>query len=82
MPFLQTDFTFISKQDNAVTSTAKTNATSFFFGAGGSFFISENIAFELLGGYNQSKFKVKQRSTGFDFGLGFQVYLRKVKYQN
>ncbi len=58
-------------------STVKTSnsVTSFFIGAGGAYFINDNVALEGIAGYNNSKVENLSAQGGFLFRVGFQVHL-------
>ena len=64
---------------NQVTTTpiAKTNNTTgkFLLGAGGAFFINQNVALEAIAGYAHTKVQGSPVENGFFFRLGFQVHL-------
>jgi len=70
-PFLHADFNFgtIKIADNSTT------VTSFVIGAGGAYFINQNVALEALAGYNRSKIETHDPTNGFIFRIGFQVHL-------
>lgn len=77
-PFVVTEFDFLSrtvKQEGI--EDIKTNGTRFLFGLGFAAFINENIAVEGITGYNYSKFKNEDGSSGFTLRLGFGLYFNK-----
>lgn len=85
-PFVHTSIDFSSKTTKIPdlnNNTVKTSSTitSFFIGAGGAFFINDNVALEGLAGYNNSKVKSQPAQGGFLFEVGFRVHLlgREVK---
>lgn len=52
-----------------------TTTTSFFIGAGGAYFVNNNVVLEALAGYNRTKIETYDPTSGFIFRLGFQVHL-------
>ncbi len=76
-PFFHTHFNFTSVKNTTATTSTTTNGISYLLGFGGAFFINKNIALETIGGYNYSAFKNAPSSNGFNFSVGFQVYLKK-----
>ena len=79
-PFVHTSVDFASQTtkipDGGGTTIKTSNTiTSFFIGAGGAFFINDNVALEVLAGYNNSKVQSQTGQGGFLFRVGFQVHL-------
>lgn len=76
-PFFHTHFNFISVKNTTATASTTTSGISYLLGFGGAYFINKNIALEGVAGYNYSAFKNAPTSNGFNFSIGFQVYLKK-----
>lgn len=77
-PILHTSFNFLSAKTTASGfDDIKTNGINFFFGGGAAFFLSQNVSIDALAGYDYSKFKDAESSSGFKLSVGFQVYLTK-----
>jgi hypothetical protein len=76
-PFFHTHFNFLSVKNTGPSTSVTTNGISYLLGLGGAYFINKNIALEGIAGYNYSEFKNAPSSNGFNFSVGFQVYLKK-----
>jgi Outer membrane protein beta-barrel domain len=74
-PFVHADFNFGSTAVKDYLGKTSTTVTSFFIGAGGAYFINNNVALEALAGYNRSKIETYDPTNGFLFRIGFQVHL-------
>jgi hypothetical protein len=81
-PFLVTEFDYISSTTKV--GEIKTSASGFGFlvGMGFAAFINETVAIEGITGYNYSKFKDSDGSSGFAMRFGFQIYLNNNSMQS
>lgn len=74
-PFVHTSLGFISETDKFAGQKTTNTARNFFLGAGGAYFINQNVALEALLGYNNSKVENLSAEGGFLFRVGFQIHL-------
>jgi Outer membrane protein beta-barrel domain len=74
-PLVHTSFTVLSATTKFNNFKTTNTATSFFIGAGGAFFINNNVALEGIAGYNNTKVENNPGQGGFLFRMGFQVHL-------
>jgi len=73
-PFLHAEYNIgniVTKSDSKSSNTMG----NFLLGAGGAFFINNNVALEAVAGFNHTKVQGSSVENGFLFRLGFQVYL-------
>ena len=76
-PLLHGAFNYLSSKVKTPQVSTTNNGVNFLIAAGLALFINDNVAIEPLAGYSYSKFEDFDGSGGFNFGIGFQVYLRK-----
>jgi hypothetical protein len=71
-PLVQVAVNYVSSKFSTGGFSATNDAASFFLGGGVAVFINENVSLEPIMGYSNT-----DGTSGFSFGLGFQVYLSK-----
>ena len=77
-PFVAADMDFSSvKRKTGSTPSSTETAFNYFIGGGGAFFISDNVALETIMGYRYTKVENKESAGGFNFRIGFQVYINR-----
>jgi hypothetical protein len=76
-PFAVTSFNWVNTKNEAGGVEIKSNGYSFLLGMGFAAFINETVAVEGISGYNYSKFKDVDGSSGFTLRFGFQIYFSK-----
>lgn len=74
-PFIHTSFSVLSQTDKFAGEKTTNTARNFFLGAGGAYFINQNVALEAVLGYNNSKVENLDSRGGFLFRVGFQIHL-------
>jgi hypothetical protein len=74
-PLVHSTFTFESVNTNENGSESTNTVTSIYILGGAAYFINQNVALEVLTGYNRSKYENKDSEGGFVFRFGFQVHL-------
>lgn len=70
------DFSSVKRKVGSIPSSTET-AFNYFIGGGGAFFISDNVALETIMGFRHTKVENKQSAGGFNFRIGFQVYINR-----
>ena len=81
-PFLQASAGFLSTKVTADSASSSTNGLNYFLGVGAAYFINENISIEAVAGYDHTKYKDFDGTSGFLLKIGFQVYLNQRQVQN
>ncbi|HSK13396.1 MAG TPA: hypothetical protein VK907_09285, partial [Phnomibacter sp.] len=76
-PFLVSEFDILSTSSKTGSTKISSNGFGFLLGLGFAAFINESVAVEGISGYNYSKFKDVDGSSGFALRFGFQVYLNR-----
>ena len=74
-PLVHASFGFVSITDKFLNQKTTNTATSLFIGAGGAYFINDNVALEGVMGYNNTKVENEKAEGGFLFRIGFQIHL-------
>jgi hypothetical protein len=75
-PFVHTSFGVNSTRKKTDGQDAnRVTYTSFVLGAGGAYFINDNVAIDGMAGYSYAKVENTEGSGGFIFRIGFQVHL-------
>jgi hypothetical protein len=74
-PFVHTSFSLTSVRSKDTVSTITETSTGFVLGAGGAYFINDNVAIDGMAGYSYRKVENSPGSGGFIFRIGFQVHL-------
>jgi hypothetical protein len=74
-PLVHSSFTFETATTRVLNSKFRSTVTSLFIGGGGAYFLNENVALEVIAGYNRSKYENVDSEGGFAFRLGFQIHL-------
>lgn len=74
-PLVHASFTIASETSKQPSSKTTNTARSFFIGAGGAYFINDNVAIEGVLGYNNTKVESSGAEGGFLFRIGFQIHL-------
>ncbi|MBI3717723.1 MAG: outer membrane beta-barrel protein [Sphingobacteriales bacterium] len=74
-PFIHTSFSFLSETNKFAGEKTTNTARNFFLGAGGAYFINQNVALEAMMGYNNTKVENENSAGGFLFRVGFQIHL-------
>jgi opacity protein-like surface antigen len=74
-PFVHAAFTLSSVRNKDTVRTITETSTGFILGAGGAYFINDNVAIDGMAGYSYSKVENTPGSGGFIFRIGFQVHL-------
>jgi outer membrane protein W len=74
-PLIHADFSIANEVTKYQGLKTSNTVTSFFIGAGGAYFINDNVALEAVAGFNRSKVESADPEGGFLFRIGFQVHL-------
>jgi len=74
-PFLHAEYNIGNIVTKFPDSKSSNTIGNFLLGAGGAFFINNNVALEAVAGFNHTKVQGLSAENGFLFKLGFQVYL-------
>lgn len=75
-PYLHAGFDVLSIRQKVEGQEAETETgRTFLFGAGGAYFINDNVAIDGLIGYNHTKVENASGQGGLLFRIGFQVHL-------
>ena len=74
-PFLHAEWNIGNKVTTLPTSKTSNTTSNFLLGAGGAFFINNNVALEGVAGFSHSKVQGQDPENGFLFRIGFQVHL-------
>jgi hypothetical protein len=74
-PFVDGELTFISQKLKVPATTNTENGVNYFLGLGLALFLNQNVALEILAGYDHTKLKDRDGDGGFAMRAGFQVYL-------
>ncbi|MES2777817.1 MAG: outer membrane beta-barrel protein [Bacteroidota bacterium] len=78
-PFAVTEFNYLVLSTKYNGNKTTTNGFGFLLGAGAAAFISQDVAFEGIAGYNYSRFSSASSNIGFSLNFGLQVYINKGK---
>jgi hypothetical protein len=78
-PFAHADLSFQSNKTETSSGTETYNSTQYFLGAGLAAFINRNVSIEGLAGYKHTAIQDLNGTGGFNFRIGFQVYLGRVQ---
>ncbi|MEO7313355.1 MAG: outer membrane beta-barrel protein [Chitinophagaceae bacterium] len=78
-PFAVTQVNYLVAATRYNGTKTTTNGYGWLLGAGAAAFISQDVAFEGVAGYNYSQFSSASSNTGFSLNFGFQVYINKGK---
>ncbi len=76
-PLLQAGISFLSSQAKGPGFSNTNSGNNIFLGGGVAVFINDNATVEILTGYSHTKYKGFTGNSGFNLGIGFQVYLSK-----
>jgi|SRR5450432_3280523 len=74
-PFFHAEYNLGNQIITLPSSKSSNTSGNFFLGAGGAFFINNNVALEGVAGYEHTKIQGSPVENGFLFRLGFQVHL-------
>lgn len=74
-PFLHAEYNIGNTVTKFPDSKSSNTFGNFLLGAGGAFFINNNVALEAVAGFNHTKVQGLSAENGFLFRIGFQVYL-------
>jgi len=76
-PMLHGNFNYISTKVKTPGVTSTNNGLNLFLGGGLAIFVSDQASLDILLGYDHTKYKDFDGSSGFALTIGFQVYLLK-----
>ena len=74
-PFFHAEYDLGNQVTTTPLEKTKNTTGKFLLGAGGAFFINQNVALEAIAGYAHTKVQGLATENGFFFRLGFQVHL-------
>lgn len=74
-PFVDGELNFVSQKLKVANVTNTENGINYFLGMGLAMFLNQNVALEVLAGYDHTKLKDRKGDGGFAMRAGFQVYL-------
>ena len=78
-PFVDGELNFLSQKLKVASTTNTENGVNYFLGLGIALFLNQNVALEVLAGYDHTKVKDRDGDGGFAMRAGFQVYLHPNK---
>ncbi len=76
-PILHGSFDYLSQKVKVPGSSSTNSGLNFFLGGGAAIFVSDQVSLDILMGYDHTKYKHFEGSSGFALTVGFQVYLLK-----
>ena len=76
-PFAITSFNWLNNTTKSGGNEVSTNGFNFLLGMGFAAFVNETVAVEGISGYNYSKYKDVDGSSGFTLRFGFQIYFSR-----
>lgn len=78
-PFAVTELNYLLLATKYNGNKTTTNGFGYLLGVGAAAFISQDVAFEGIFGYNYSRFASASSNTGVSLNFGLQVYINKGK---